>query len=219
MTETTNRTARGAAVERLLALPAEPDRDTLRPYLTDPDPDVRRAAVEVVATWRPDWGVDALCLALLDAAEPVRIAAAEALSPLQDRFPDQPQLFDFLEQALDSPSLQAREIAVRLLRRTSDASIATFAAAARDSDPEVRTEAVRALADFRAVTQICALADDFSRAVRVEVAKTLGQLGDVRAAATLRRLAMDEQPEVQAAAVAAVSAGPANGRLRTEFGA
>jgi len=69
------------------------------------------------------------------------------------------------------------------------------------------------------VTQICALADDSDREVRVEVARTLGRLGDARAAVTLRRLAMDEQPEVQAAAVAAVSAGPSSGRLRTEFGA
>src|SRR5262245_30483401 len=164
MTEMTGRTAGNAEVERLLA--STDDFEALRPYLVHPDPGVRRAAVEAVAERQPDWGYDALCLALLDAADPVRVAAAEALSPMEQQLPDQPQLFDFLEQALDSPSVRAREVAVRLLRRTSDASVSTFVAAARDSEPGVRREAVRALADLRAVLEISAVADDPSGDVR-----------------------------------------------------
>jgi HEAT repeat protein len=179
MTEMTGRQMERAEVERLLAsADGGPGPEALRPYLSHPDPGVRRAAVQAVAERRPDWSYDVLCLALLDAADPVRVAAAEALGAMEQQLPDQPQLFDFLEQALDSPSVQAREIAVRLLRRTSDASVSTFVAAARDAEPGVRREAVRALADLRAVVEIGALADDPSREVRAEVSAALGRLGD-----------------------------------------
>ena len=166
MTETTGRTG-STEVERLLALSeGESGRAALRPYLSDPDSVVRRAAVEVVDRRRPDWAFDALCLALLDASDSVRVAAAEALRPLEPEFPDQPQLFDFLEQALDSPSVPAREIAVRLLRRTSDASVSTFVAAAEDVEPGVRREAVHGLADLGAVSEIGTLLEDDDPDVR-----------------------------------------------------
>jgi len=166
MTETTGRNG-SAELEQLLTLiQAASGRAALRPYLSDPDPDVRRTAVEVVARQRPEWGFDALCLALLDASDSVRVAAVEALRPLEPEFPDQPQLFDFLEQALASPSVPVREIAVRLLRRTSDASVSTFVVAARDDEPSVRREAVRGLADLGAVSEIGTLIEDDDPDVR-----------------------------------------------------
>lgn len=158
-----------------------------------------------------------MCLALLDEADPVRVAAAEALRPMEHQLPDQPQLFDFLEQALDSPSVQAREVAVRLLRRTSDASISTFVAAVRDAEPGVRREAVQALADLRAVVEISALAGDPSREVRAEVAACLGRLDDERGGVALGRLVLDDEDEVRAVAVTALAAVPPNGSLRTEL--
>ncbi|MGH3485186.1 MAG: HEAT repeat domain-containing protein [Nocardioidaceae bacterium] len=215
MTEMTGRPAQSAEVERLLA--STDGREALRPYLSHPDPGVRRTAVEAVAERRPDWGYDALCLALLDAADPVRVAAADALRLMEQQLPDQPQLFDFLEQALDSPSVQAREVAVRLLRRTSDASISTFVSAAGDSEPGVRREAVQALADLRAVVENSALADDPSREVRAEVAVALGRLGDERSGLALRRLVLDDDEQVRGAAVVALAAIRPNGSLRTEL--
>ena len=233
MTEMTGRTVGNAEVERLAEnaeveraagiaevkrlLASTDDREALRPYLSHPDPGVRRAAVEAVAERWPDWGYDALCLALLDAADAVRVAAAEALIPMEQRLPDEPQLFDFLEQALDSPSVRAREVAVRLLRRTSDASVSTFVAAAQDSEAGVRREAVQALADLRAVVEIGALADDPSPEVRVEVATALGHLGDERGGPALGRLALDDEDDVRAVAVTALAAVRPNGSLRTEL--
>jgi HEAT repeat protein len=203
MTEMTGRAAGSDEIERLLA--STDGSEALRRYVSHPDPGVRRAAVDAVAERRPDWGFDALCLALLDAADPVRVAAAEALRPMEQLFPDQPQLFDFLEQALDSPSVAAREVAVRLLRRTSDASISTFVAAARDSEPGVRREAVQALADLGAVVEISALADDPSGEVRAEVAAALGRLGDERGGMALGRLVLDDDGRVRGAAVVALA--------------
>lgn len=134
----------------------------------------------------------------------VRVAAAEGLRALQSLLPDEPQLFDFLEQALVSPSPAAREVAVRLLRRTSDAGVATFVIATNDSQPRVRIEAVRALVAFHAGPEICALEDDPEPAVRAEVARALGQVADARGIESLRRLAGDADPMVRAAAVTAI---------------
>jgi HEAT repeat protein len=179
---------------------ARPDQEQLRTFLAHPDPDVRRSAVDAVVELRPPWGFDALCLALLDVSDRVRGAAAEGLRSLQAQLPDEPQLFDFLEQALDSPSPSVREVAVRLLRRISDASVATFVAATTDAVPRVRVEAVQALAGFHAVPEICALEADLDADVRVEVARALTRLADPRGASTLRRLALDDEPAVRAAA-------------------
>lgn len=176
MTETTGRTG-STEVDRLLALTeGDAGRATLRPYLSDPDPAVRRAAVEVVARRRPDWVFDALCLALLDASDAVRVTAAAALRPLEPEFPDQPQLFDFLEQALASPSVAARQIAVRLLRRTSDANVSTFTAAATDADPSVRREAVHGLADLGAGSEIGTLVEDDDPDVRAAAQAAMATL-------------------------------------------
>jgi HEAT repeat protein len=179
MTDANLRTEASADVGRLVVLlDGWPDRDELHPYLSHPDPAVRQAAVEGVARLRPEWAFDALCLAMLDATDQVRVAAATSLRARQSSLPDQPQLFDFLAQALHSPSPLVREVAVGLLRRTSDASVATFAAASRDSEPRVRVEAVRALVEFRAVREIRRLAGDADDEVRLEVAKALTRLAD-----------------------------------------
>lgn len=185
-------------------LESRPGRERLLPYLTHRVPAVRQAAVDVVADLRPAWGFDALCLALLDASDQVRLAAADGLRVLHPLLPDQPQLFDFLEQALESPTAAVREVAVRLLRRTSDASITTYLPATHDLAPRVRVEAVRALADHHAVPEIGALTTDPEPQVRLEVARALGRLADSHGLEPLVRLAHDSQPGVRAVAVAAL---------------
>jgi HEAT repeat protein len=205
----------GASVDILRLfelLESRPSRERLLPYLTHRFPTVRQAAVDVVAELRPAWGFDALCLALLDASDQVRLAAADGLRALQPLLPDQPQLFDFLEQALDSPTAAVREVAVRLLRRTSDASITTYLPATHDSAPCVRAEAIRALADHHAVPEVGALATDPEPQVRLEVARALDRLADARGLEPLLRLAHDSEPGVRAAAVAALPSLRPRGR-------
>ncbi|HYJ70186.1 MAG TPA: HEAT repeat domain-containing protein [Nocardioidaceae bacterium] len=197
----------GASVDILQLfelLESRPGRERLLPYLTHRHPSVRQTAVDVVAELRPPWGFDALCLALLDASEGVRMAAVEGLRALHPLLPDQPQLFDFLQQALDSPTPAAREVAVRLLRRTSDASTTTYLPVTRDVEPRVRIEAIRALVDHHAVPEVGAIATDPEPQVRGEVAKALGQLADTRGLEPLVRLARDSEPSVRAVAVAAL---------------
>ncbi|MET9758635.1 fumarate reductase/succinate dehydrogenase flavoprotein subunit [Streptomyces sp. NPDC006372] len=172
---------------RLLELVAladeEPELDALRPYLTDPEPAVRREAVAVLTETLPPGTGPALAAALRDAATEVRGAAAASLRELVETLPPEPELRDGLAAALSEPDPVVRAAALDVLRalRLGDAGL--FADALADSDIAVRIEAVRALVSVDAAGELAGAAPaDPSREVRVAIAKGLATVGADRLA-------------------------------------
>lgn len=167
---------------RLVALLAlaeeEPELSALDPYLTDPEPAVRRTAVTVLTETVPPGTGPALAAALADTDAGVRAAAAASLRELVETLPPEPALRDRLAAAVSGgadPVVRATALDVLRALRLGDASLFTTALA--DSDPSVRIEAVRALVSVDAVVPLAQAATrDPSREVRVTFAKALGTL-------------------------------------------
>ncbi|WSK73559.1 fumarate reductase/succinate dehydrogenase flavoprotein subunit [Streptomyces sp. NBC_01276] len=161
----------------LLALAEEtPDLATLRPYLDDPDPAVRAAAVAAVGETVPAGAGPALADRLGDRAAPVRAAAAAALRELLEVLPGDPALRAGLRAALAVPDGVVRAAALEALRALRLGDAALYAASLTDPEPEVRVHAVRALVSVDAVRELATATADPSREVRVAVAKGLASL-------------------------------------------
>jgi succinate dehydrogenase/fumarate reductase flavoprotein subunit/HEAT repeat protein len=163
---------------RLLALLAlaeeEPELTSLQPYLTDPDPTVRRTAVTVLTETAPPGTGPALAGLLSDTHPGVRAAAAASLRELVETLPPEPALRDRLAAAVSGADAVVRATALDMLRalRLGDAEL--FAGSLADSDISVRIEAVRALVSVDAVAELArAATTDPSREVRVQIAKAL----------------------------------------------
>ncbi|MEU9182138.1 fumarate reductase/succinate dehydrogenase flavoprotein subunit [Streptomyces sp. NPDC048550] len=190
----------------LLALAEEsPDLAALHPYLADPDPAVRVAAVGVVTEIVPAGAGPALAGALADPAPTVRAAAAGSLRELLEVLPGGPELGAALRSALAVPDPVVRAAALEALRalRLGDAGL--YAQSLADPDPEVRIHAVRALVSVDAVDALARAAADPAREVRVAVAKGLAAV-HAPAPAPLDPLLTDPDPLVRAAALAALAA-------------
>ncbi|MGW1282698.1 fumarate reductase/succinate dehydrogenase flavoprotein subunit [Streptomyces sp. NPDC002586] len=207
----------GTASPRLLELlalaEAEPELDLVQPYLTDPDPAVRRTAVSVLTETVPPGTGQALAGALTDPDTDVRAAAAASLRELVETLPPEPVLGSALTGALTSADPVVRAAALDVLRALRLGEAGAFAVALDDPDIAVRTEAVRALVSVDAVRPLAGAADDPSREVRVTVAKALASVGSTSLteadrellAATLDRLTEDTDPLVRGAALAALA--------------
>ncbi|MFG2481957.1 fumarate reductase/succinate dehydrogenase flavoprotein subunit [Streptomyces virginiae] len=204
----------------LLSLAEEsPDLAALTPYLTDPDPAVRAAAVAALGETVPAGAGPALAARLADAEPGVRAAAAAALRELVEVLPGGPELGAGLRTALAVPDAAVRSAALEALRalRLGDAEL--YAASAADADPEVRIHAVRALVSVDAVPELAAAAADPAREVRVAVAKGLASV-HAPAPAPLDPLLADPDPLVRGAALAALArAGCPDGYARTAVAA
>ncbi|MGW7439893.1 fumarate reductase/succinate dehydrogenase flavoprotein subunit [Streptomyces sp. NPDC054849] len=189
----------------LLALAEEsPGLDLLRPYLDDPDPAVRAAAVAALGETVPAGAGPALADRLADAAPAVRGAAAAALRELVEVLPGEPELGAGLRAALAVPDPVVRSAALEVLRalRLGDAQL--YAASLADDDPEVRIHAVRALVSVDAVQALATAAADPAREVRVAVARGLASV-HAPAPAPLEPLLGDPDPLVRGAALAALA--------------
>ncbi|GAA4301928.1 fumarate reductase/succinate dehydrogenase flavoprotein subunit [Streptomyces venetus] len=167
---------------RLLELVAladeEPELQALQPYLTDPEPAVRREAVAVLTETLPPGTGPALAAALRDTATEVRAAAAASLRELVETLPPEPELRDGLAAALAEPDPVVRAAALDVLRALRLGDAALFADALADSDIAVRIEAVRALVSVDAAGELAGAAPaDPSREVRVAIAKGLATVG------------------------------------------
>ncbi|WUL95620.1 fumarate reductase/succinate dehydrogenase flavoprotein subunit [Streptomyces caniferus] len=187
----------------LLALAEDqPDLGTLRPYLTDPDPAVRRAAVDALTESVPSGTGGALATALADPDPAVRAAAGASLRELVEVLTPEPGLRPPLVTALHGPDAVVRSAAVEVLRALRLGDRALFAAALGDPAVEVRLQAVRALVSVDAPDALRGAATDPSREVRVAAAHGLGTVGGPGDLALLLR---DEDLLVRAAALAALA--------------
>ncbi|MEU2080074.1 fumarate reductase/succinate dehydrogenase flavoprotein subunit [Streptomyces sp. NPDC013489] len=190
---------------RLLSLVEEsPDLAALAPYLDDPDPAVRAAAVTALGETAPAGTGPVLAARLRDDAPLVRAAAAAALRELVEVLPAGPELGSGLREALAVPDAAVRSAALEVLRalRLGDAGL--YGGALADASVEVRVQAVRALVSVDAVAELTAAAADPAREVRVAVARGLSAVRNP-APGPLGPLLDDPDPLVRGAALAALA--------------
>ncbi|WUH96524.1 fumarate reductase/succinate dehydrogenase flavoprotein subunit [Spirillospora sp. NBC_00431] len=182
-----------------------PSVDAIAPYLADPDPKVRRAAVATLTEVAPDGVAGALATALGDAHGTVRRAAVTGLRELVEVLPATPGVRDGLTPALRGGDAIVRAAVLDVLRALRLGSPAVFGDALGDADHRVRLQAVRGLVAHDAAAAVARAAADASREVRVAVAHGLGTIGDPAAAGTLGGLAGDGDDLVRAAAFEALA--------------
>lgn len=188
-------------LELLRLAEEEPDLSDLAGYLTDPAPQVRKAAVDLLTETVPVGAGAALARAMGDESAEVRRAAAAGLRELREVLEPDADLGELLMDASYSPDPVVRVAALDLLRalRLGDRNV--FARALADPDVAVRVEAVRGLIALDAPDALEWAATDESREVRITVAKGLAAIGAASAADTLADLALDADPLVRAAAL------------------
>lgn len=193
-----------ARIETGSTEPARTGPPPLDDHLRDPDPRVRRAAVELVGQTLPPGAGDALAWALADEDAEVRATAAELLTLTRPRVG---------RDGLDALRLAAAGGRDALVRRAAADQLDSLAEAARtlyaqglaDGEPQVRAQAVLSLIVLRSAGGVRDAADDPAREVRVAVAEGLARLGS---ADGLEHLLADHDPVVRLAALdAAASLG------------
>ncbi|MEU5951693.1 fumarate reductase/succinate dehydrogenase flavoprotein subunit [Streptomyces sp. NPDC047525] len=176
-TSTPSRETTASHSPRILELLAlsdtEPELPLLRPFLTDPDPAVRRAAVAALTETVPTGTGPALAETLADTDPGVRGAAAASLRELVEVLPPEPDLSRGLLNALGHGDAVVRATALDVLRALRLGEAAAYAPALADPDIEVRIASVRALVSVGAVTTVARAAVDPAREVRVTVARGL----------------------------------------------
>jgi succinate dehydrogenase/fumarate reductase flavoprotein subunit/HEAT repeat protein len=192
----------------------EPTVADLRLFLTDPDPGVRRTAVDALTENLPDGYAPELVTALSDPHGEVRRVAADGIRELVEVLPDPGALQPLLES--DDPVVRGAVVYVLSSRRSGAAE--QYRRALADVYHRVRIEAVRALVSVDDATGVAAASTDPNREVRIAVANGLGTLGT--GAESVRGLIEDVDPLVRAAALAAMgSIGWDDGDVRTVEGA
>ncbi|MBL1113711.1 fumarate reductase/succinate dehydrogenase flavoprotein subunit [Streptomyces sp. 110] len=181
-----------AASPRILELLAvaeeQPELAALRPYLADPDPAVRRAAVAALTETAPPGTGPALAAALADTDADVRADAAASLRELVEVLPPEPALREPLVGGLDVADPVVRAAALDVLRALGLGDAELFARALADAAIAVRIQAVRGLVSVDALTALEPGVADASREVRVATAGALGTLAPGGRAADARRL-------------------------------
>lgn len=183
---------------RILELNALAERDPeladLTPYLADPDPAVRRAAIATLTETAPAGTGPALAAALGDGTPGVRAAACASLRELVEVLPPSPELGAALLGCLTHDDPLVRATALDTLRALRLGSAADHRPLLRDPDIEVRIAAVRALVSVDALDVLASAVDDPAREVRVAVARGLASPG------ALAPLLVDPDALVRAAA-------------------
>src|SRR5690606_7868199 len=182
----------------------QPTAAQLAPYLSDPDPKVRRAAIATLTEIVPEGVGAALAAALGDVHGTVRRAAATALKELVEVLPATAELGAALAGRLDGEDAVVRACAFDVLRALRLGDRQTFAAGLADADRRVRIEAIRGLVSLDEADLVATAATDPSREVRVWTARGLGLIG--KPSAVLAALAADADPLVRAAALEASGA-------------
>ncbi|GAA0943928.1 fumarate reductase/succinate dehydrogenase flavoprotein subunit [Actinocorallia libanotica] len=191
--------ARSPRILELLQLAeSAPGTADIAPYLADPDPKVRRAAVATLTEVVPEGFATVLAGALGDAHASVRHAAATALRELVEVIPPSTELAEALTRHHSDPVVRAATLDVLRALRLGDTAL--FGGALQDDDHRVRLQAVRGLVSLDDVAAVSQAASDTSREVRITVTAGLGHLARPEAAPVLTALAADPDPLVRAAA-------------------
>ncbi|WP_018654881.1 fumarate reductase/succinate dehydrogenase flavoprotein subunit [Actinomadura flavalba] len=192
-------------LELLALVETSPGLAELEPFLVDPGPKVRRAAVAALTEVVPPGAGEALARALGDEHGSVRRAAATALRELVEVLPATPALRDALLPALGHADGLVRAAVLEVLRSLRLGSAERYAAALADGDHRVRLRAVAGLVAHDAADALASGASDASREVRVAVAAGLGTIGAPSGAAALAALSADPDLLVRAAALEAAA--------------
>ncbi|REE95327.1 HEAT repeat domain-containing protein [Thermomonospora umbrina] len=203
-----------ARIVELLELADEaPEVEDLEPYLDDPDPAVRRAALQVLSEAADDWSAASprVAGALLDDDAAVRGMGADLLAELREVLVCGPAFGAALREALASADPTTRVAALGSLWRHRLCLAADALAALADPDSGVRREAVRALVSLDDLDGLARAAADADPLVRQAAAAGLGEVGDPRGLDTLGALAADVNPFVRAVAFAAMASTGCHG--------
>lgn len=174
-----DRAVRQAAIEALTAI-GEPSVPVLGLCLSDPQPGVQEAASSVLAVIADERVLTPLITALGNQDWIVRMHAAKALGRIKDARAIEPLI----------PLLQDKVKAVReevsiALAAIGEAALPSLLEALKHPEWLVRLHAVEALAKSRSADAVepllWALFNDHDQAVREDVVRALGDLGDARA--------------------------------------
>lgn len=197
----------GAQIVALMALADEaPELDEIEPYLTDADPSVRRAAVEVLTESAPPDVTLALARLLADEEEGVRTAAIEGLHELREVIEADQALATALSLQDASAHAPVRAAVTKLRWEHRIGELADYLRGLDDPSSSVRREGVAGLVSLDATSEIAGQRTDEDPLVRLAVARGLATVGDPTAVSSLDELAGDDDLRVQAAAVEAYSA-------------
>lgn len=180
-----------------------PEVDELRPYLADPDPEVRRVALSVLSETTEDWVAAAPLIAggLADPDAAVRATAVGFLTELVEVLVPGPQFEAILRTCTAAAESEVRAAAVEALWRHRRAHLTELTALLADPEVSVRRAVVGGLTSLDALPELGDAAADSDPLVRIAVARGVAALGDPRGAATLLGLATDPDPLVRAAAL------------------
>ncbi|QKT06300.1 fumarate reductase/succinate dehydrogenase flavoprotein subunit [Gordonia sp. X0973] len=189
-------------IVELIALDS-PGLEELASYLDDADPTVRRTAIATLTEVAPDGFENALAASLGDADSGVRRVAVESLRELVEILADKPEFVAALRDSLESTDPQVRAGVLDVLRALHAGDAELFSDFLDDEHHRVRIEAVRGLVSLDAGSLITRAARDANREVRVVVAGGLATVG--AESETIRELAVDPDPLVRAAALAALA--------------
>ncbi|MFG1999845.1 fumarate reductase/succinate dehydrogenase flavoprotein subunit [Spirillospora sp. NPDC048911] len=188
-------------LELLELAETEPPLERLVPYLEDPDPKVRRAAVATLTEVVPAGVTTALARALTDEHGSVRHAAATALRELVEVLPATADVRDVLLPVLASRDAVVRAVTLDVLRALRLGDRSRFADALADEDHRVRLQAVRGLVSLDDAAGVAEAVADLNREVRVAAAHGLGTVGAAASAPSLGALVRDPDDLVRAAAL------------------
>ncbi len=186
-------------LREVLALDS-PSTVELAPFLTDPDPLVRRTSVEILVETAPEGYLHALRTALADPDARVRRSAADGLTELVEVLP----AADGLAVHLSSGDAVVRARIGDLLRALRAGGTADYRRLATDSDHRVRIVGIRGFVSLDDWEAVAATAGDSNREVRIAAAAGLAVVG-AGGADVVRALATDHDPLVRAAALAALA--------------
>jgi HEAT repeat protein len=174
-----DRAVRQAAVSALTAI-REPSVPVLGLCLSDPQPGVQEAASSVLALIADERVLSPLIDALGNQNWIVRMHAAKALGRIKDRRAIEP-LIPLLQDKVKA----VREEVTITLAAIGEAALPSLLEALKHPEWLVRLHAVEALGKSRSADAVepllWALFNDHDQAVREDVVRALGELGDGRA--------------------------------------
>lgn len=202
------------AMLELLELAEEcPELDELRPYLADPDAEVRRQALSVLSETTEEWAEASpvIATALSDPDPAVAYAAIGFVNELREVLVPTPEFAAALRSSVGAsdPAIRAAAIGALWRHRLTDAG--ELAGWLADPDVGVRRTTVAGLTSIDALGELDSAATDPDTLVRISVANGIGAVGDPRGAATLIGLARDLDFLVRAAALKSLAKTGFNG--------